>query len=196
MSTRQLSNGTTVITAQVSASRTDLNEWKDASITFTAAIPAPGQADRYPDVDVSIEVEGNKRELSFTISPNGDISEVAEIFAYLAGGQLPSSASPVQEAEAEPEPAAEAEAEAEAEAVVRPEPAAGTCDGCGRQLGPEDICYECHDHQTAWNAGVALRAIEDEYGIGREQTGPVWDWIRFEFGGAEFDELYTGELTS
>ena len=69
----------------------------------------------------------------------------------------------------------------------------GTCGDCGRQVGAEEKCYECHDHRTARNAGVALRAIEDEYGIGRQQTGPVWDWIRCEFGGAEFAELSSRE---
>lgn len=92
MSTRQLSNGNTIITAEVGASRTDLNEWKDATITLTAAIPPPGQPDRYRDADVSIAVEGMKRELSFSVSPNGDITEAAQILAWLAGEQLASDA--------------------------------------------------------------------------------------------------------
>lgn len=88
MSTQQLSNGNTVITAEVACSRTDLETWKDATLTFVVAIPPPGRAESHRDLDLSVEVEGSARVLSFSVSPDGDVLEAARAMAYLAGEQL------------------------------------------------------------------------------------------------------------
>ena len=74
MSTRTLENGNELITAEVTAARTDTAEWRDATVRFTAAIPPPERPDHYRDIDMTIEVEGTKRDLSFSLSPRSAMS--------------------------------------------------------------------------------------------------------------------------
>ena len=67
------------------------------------------------------------------------------------------------------------------------------CIGCGEQDGSEDgYCYDCADYRKAWDAAVALQAIEYEYGVGSGLTDPIWAWIGHMFNRAQLAELRAG----